>query len=574
MPQAIQVLSEETINQIAAGEVIEDPSSVVKELVENGVDAQATRITLEIKGGGFQEICVSDNGKGMSREDLFLCLERHATSKIRFAEDLSSIFCMGFRGEALASIAAISKITVTTCQKNEAHELYAEGGKILSLKEAARNPGTTVQISSLFYNVPARRKFQKSARSAQNEIVKMLTKLALAHPFLEVKCLADGKEVFSSFMKRAEEKEKMTEQVIEKVLGSSFLEGASTVHFKKNGCFILGHVGAAHLSRKSRAGQYLFVNGRSVISPQISRAIYAGYGTRLPSNEHPTFVLNLTLPTEWIDVNVHPQKKEIRLREESQIEGVIREGVFNALQGSSFSSPSAVSFEEVKTPFDWSSEVQPALKFREQPQTLVAHFPTLKLPIIGLYSHYLILDACHLDSSIFHGGEEGLVLVDLELAQARLMFEAMLDRLEGKGEMQALLFPITFELSTHEKGVVEMHLETLQKLGIAIREFGGSTFVVDAIDPYFEEDQVESLVHELIDTLQRFGDHEELEEEKKKKLALRTLRFVRSQKESYTIEEAKALVTELFKAESPYQSPTGSPTCAHLNQDELNKYFR
>lgn len=559
MSTTIQVLPDETINKIAAGEVIENPASVIKELVENGVDAGASRIIVEMSGGGFQEICVSDNGKGMNREDLLLCLERHATSKIRKAQDLHSVLSMGFRGEALASIASISKMTVTTCQKQEAHTLYAEGGKIRSIREAARNPGTTVQVRSLFYNVPARRKFQKSVRSCQSESLKMLTKLALAHPFLEIKCLADGKEVFSSFMKRLDDREKVTRAVIEKVLGPSFLEGTSRVAFEDKGCTVWGWIGAAHQTRKNRTGQYLFINGRAVISPQMTRAIYEGYGTRLPSNEHPTFVLHVTLPTEWVDVNVHPQKKEVRLGEDNQIEGVIRQGVFQALQGFE-ASPEP---REIPSPVSWSAGYEPTFQLREEETDLPPLLPSLMLPVIGLYAHYLLLDA----------DEKGVLWVDLQAAEARLCFEALLEHFEGKGEMQTLLFPVTLELRGHEKASVDMHLKTLHEMGVGIRPFGENTFVVDAIDPHFEEEKIAPLIHELLDVLERFGDTKHVEKEKQKKLALTALRFARSQKSGYTLEQARTIVRQLFKTDTPLQGPTGKPIGVYFSSDDIKKHF-
>lgn len=570
MATTIHVLSEETINLIAAGEVIENPASVVKELVENAVDADATRVTVEIQGGGFKHLAVSDNGKGMSREDLLLCLERHATSKIRIADDLTSIFSMGFRGEALASIAAISKMRVTTCQKEEAYELYAEGGRIRSLEVASRNPGTTVMINALFYNVPARRKFQKSAQSCQNAIVKMLTKLALAHPFLEVKCIAEGKEVFSSFMKRSQEKEAVTFQVIEKVLGTAFLEGASEVRFSEEGCVLYGLIGPPHQCRRNRTGQYLFVNGRAVQSAEISRAIYEGYGTRLPSNEHPTFVLHLTLPSEWIDVNVHPQKSEIRLHEASEIEHVIRKGVFEALQGRVTQEvTSSPQFEPAPA---WGSQIETAFQFREErEESPPPELPTQHLPIIGLYSRYLLLDASGVDLPI--GGSDGIILLDLQAAKAQITFESILSRFEQAGEMQTLLFPVTFECATHEKALIESHLPTFQKLGIAIRSFGENTFVVDALDPHLEETEIESLIYELSEILNQFGDDEHLAKKQQKKLALSILRYARSEKEGMTLEQARAIAKQLFSLESPFHGPTGKPTCIYMSQDEIENYF-
>lgn len=566
MARTIRILDDATINQIAAGEVIENPASVVKELIENAVDAGAQKVTVEIQSGGFQEIKIIDDGKGMDKDDLFLCLERHATSKIRSAEDLQTSLAMGFRGEALASIAAVAKIRMTTCQNDRGfgNELYAEGGRIKKIQEAARKKGTTVTVSTLFYNVPARKKFQKSPRSSQSDIIRILTQLALAHPELEIKCLADGREVFSSFFPRSKEKETAMQELIEKVLGKSFLEGATPINDREGKCHIAGYIGAPHQARRNRTGQHLIVNGRYVESPQITQYIYEGYGTRLSSQQHPAFVLHLAIPADWIDVNVHPQKKEIRLNEEMQIGPLIRQGVFRALQGK------VSSFSDAPRVTNWYEEAQPAILFREEKSEVKNPvLPFAALPVIGLYDHYLILDGSQLDEAFSIPGQrgplDGLMLIDLHAAKARLSYEAFLKRFEGEGELQTLLFPLTLEFSQHEKEKVEHYLETFNLLGISIRPFGGSTFVVDAIDPHLDEGKIEALIYELIESLDRSPPQ--------KKLALTAARYARLQKEGYALHEARALVTQLFKAESPFQSPTGKPICMQVSRDEIKKYF-
>ena len=265
----IQILSDQTINKIAAGEVIENPASVVKELVENALDAKSSAITVEIERGGFSLIRVSDDGCGMSRDDLLLSLERHATSKIRIAEDLEEVLTMGFRGEALASIAAISKTRVVSAQKGQAlgGEVVAEGGKIRSIDPAARNEGTTVEIAMLFYNVPARKKFQKSQGASLSEITRFLTRFGLSHPEIHVRCIADGKEIIHTLPGAIEER-------LKAFLGETFLNRAKKVEKTDNRCFLSGFLGSPLDARTNRLGQYLFVNGRCVRCPQIARAIY------------------------------------------------------------------------------------------------------------------------------------------------------------------------------------------------------------------------------------------------------------------------------------------------------------
>jgi len=383
---AIRILSEETINKIAAGEVVEDPASVVKELVENAIDAKATSIAIEIKGGGFSMIRVSDDGTGMSQDDLLLSLERHATSKIRSAEDLIEVLSLGFRGEALASIGAISRMRITSCPKDMVvgAKITCDGGKLGRLEVASRSAGTTIEVLSLFYNVPARKKFQKTAASSQAKIFKVLTKLALANPKLTFRFLADEKKVLSSHIGTLE-------KTCEEVLGARFLKGTSSVDHEENRCHLEGYLGSPLDARRNRLGQYLFVNGRGVVCYEITRGVYEGYGTRLGSQDHPTFVLHLTLPPEWIDVNVHPQKREIRLREQRVVQEVVRRGVLSALQGRSVSLTAAPEVE----PFNFPT--LPPLRFQEAREeeevpTLDLELEAMNIPVVGQFNHFLLLD--------------------------------------------------------------------------------------------------------------------------------------------------------------------------------------
>jgi len=571
MSTSIQLLSEETINQIAAGEVIENPASVIKELVENSLDAKASQITIEVEEGGFQLIRVSDNGMGMSEQDLKLCIERHATSKIRQAKDLEAIFSMGFRGEALSSIASISKITLTTSLGNEGQSLYAEGGAIHACALKARTRGTTIEVHSLFFNVPARKKFQKSPLSSQNALLKMVTKLALAHPEVEIRCICDKTEKFSTFMNRSSERQEMFKQVAEKVLGEAFFDEALPIHHKSEECEITGFIGAPHQSRAHRTGQFLVVNRRVIDSPELLRAIYEGYGTTLKAHAHPTFFLHVTLPLAWIDVNVHPQKKEIRLHEKNLAEQFVQRGVRKAFQKIALPSKSTTQFESFEVEENWMQETAPLFKCKEEETTAPTHFFSDHLPAIGLYAHYLLIDSSHAPFVLKE--EPGVIWIDLEAAEARLFFEAFLSRFTDQGAMQNLLFPVTFEVSVEEEGQIEPHLQLLEKLGVAARSFGKQTFVVDALDPHLDEEQIAPLVRELVTVLERFDDPLHLEKKEQKKLALHLMRYVRSKEEEYHSENAQMIVKELLKSENPFHSPTGQPICIHMSQNEIKKAF-
>ena len=264
MSSRIKVLSDQTINQIAAGEVIENPASVAKELIENSIDAGAISITIEINGGGFQCIRIIDDGVGMSRDDAILSLERHTTSKIRELDDLQTLFSMGFRGEALASIAAISKMTILTANGTDGIRIFVDGGKMITVDHCARKQGTTIEVRSLFFNVPARKKFQKTASRSLAEIVKMITKLSLAHPIVAFKLFSHDKEIFhaqASILKRC----------IHDVLGEKFLQVPTQIQADLETCKIDGFIGSPSEARHNRTGQYLFIGPFNIEVQQIDK---------------------------------------------------------------------------------------------------------------------------------------------------------------------------------------------------------------------------------------------------------------------------------------------------------------
>ncbi len=554
---SIRVLSDQTINQIAAGEVIENPTSVLKELVENALDAGARNITVEIERGGFSLIRVSDDGCGMSQDDLLLSIERHATSKIQKAEELNEILTMGFRGEALASIAAISKMKMTTAVKGNplGSELISDGGKIRSLEGAARRPGTTIEVRALFFNVPARKKFQKSVRGAQNENVKRLYILALAHPEVRIRLIVDGKEVRDVLPGNLKER-------CNAVLGEGFLKGASSIDYAQNRCTMKGFIGSPLDARTNRLGQYLFVNERAVFCPQISHAIYEGFGTRLDTRLHPTFVLHLTLPTEWVDVNVHPQKREIRLREGQVIQEALRKGVMGAFKGS---TPTPVKVE-------WNFEETP-LKFQETPKvelpTLDLQLPSEELPVIGLFSSFLLVHPTPLLKPPYETTPfDGLFLVDLEGGAARLLYERFLKK--EALPLQTLMIPLTLEFVPQEGEILSDHLDGIKKMGIDLRPFGEGSFIVDALAPEINEGEVEGLLQKFLEVF----DQNLAQKEKEKKLAFTLCSYARSRKKGWTILEAKRLVIELLKTESPYHCPKGKTTVVYLSHEKLSSLFQ
>jgi len=459
----IALLSDEAINQIAAGEVVENPASVVKELGDNALDADATRITIKILAGGHQAICIEDDGCGMSREDALLCLLRHATSKIRTLSDLDKLFTMGFRGEALAAIASVSQVEIRTSDGCETTRLVAEGGKILNEESCARNRGTTLEIRSLFFNAPARRKFQKSPQASTAAIVRILESLAIAHPHVAFSLYSQGQLLLD--LKPATLQERILELFDEEMApGFWFDEGR-----------VKGFLGKPEEAKATRSGQFLLLNRRPIASPLLSRALKDGYGTRLGTGSHPTAVLLLELDPEEFDVNVHPQKREVRFRRESALFSEVLRAVQKALlpkqeatRSFIFSEPAAASFFSREEPLiierqERQGELWPQ-EFEERPLATIGSF--------------LLLE------------RQGKIFVaDLG--------EIYLNQALHPRERQSLLFPLECSFSLEETQMASELLEQLAKAGLDARMVGPRQFYVDAIPEWLDTEKTGQLIAAL-----------------------------------------------------------------------------
>lgn len=593
MSSKIRVLSDTTINQIAAGEVIESPASVVKELVENALDAGAKKIIVEMQGGGLHLLRITDDGSGMNRDDALLCLERHATSKIHDAKDLFSIQTMGFRGEALASIASISKMTLTTSLVEIGVQLEVEAGKIKSIDPHPRNRGTTIEVRHLFYNVPARKKFQKSPSACASEITRALTNLSLGHPGVSFTLYNHDELVFNAEASRGESFMEKMEKRIADTLGAGFLSSVIQINEKEGPLTLQGIIGTPENTRHNRAAQHLFINQRAVISPSISFAIRDAYGTRIASDRHPAYVLHIDMPYHLLDVNVHPQKKEVRIAQEPWIKEMLQKAIRRSLEkpaaqiaGHTSAVFADFSFDEDElASFENRSKIPPSLPytFREERESSSQTFaqPTLTmgydtLQVIGLWSHYLLIEPDCLRERISLSMEEGgLCLVDLYAAKSRVIFERLLTSSIEPCHKQGLMFPLSFEMSVFEAKELLSYLPNLDQMGFGITQAGPRAFMVDAIPSFLEESDVQNILHEI--TAQSISldneDTEGLEMKKVRHLAEVSCRFVGSRKGMYLLNEAIALVQELLKTSSPCHCPQGSKTIAYLSAKDVSTFF-
>lgn len=613
MKSIIRVLDEITINQIAAGEVIENPASVVKELVENSIDAGSTDITVEVKGGGRQLIRISDNGSGMCKDDALLCLERHATSKIHSIEELHETLTMGFRGEAVPSIASISKFTILTNAETTPENgtmLVVEGGKILKVSSAVREKGTTMEVKGLFYNVPVRRKFQKSPAHDAAEIQKVITLLALANPTIAFHYINNEERILQTTNGSTDQQESL-KQRIDELLGFEYLESSSWIEGGNSSCKIYGWVGAPHAHRQNRTGQYIFINKRAVAAPFVGYALKDAYGTLLPPRRHPTFILYLELPTNGVDVNVHPQKKEVRLRKEGEIRELLLQSAREALQTHPLEyAPDFIiepCFHSVAPAFNLEQfvlreEPLPADPYPDfyqaptprpeikNPAPSSATFAPMQIPIpipegkidnpvpkvLTTLPGYIVVETSSIEW--FQGRIGGLSLVDQKAAHNRILFEKLSSTKPESLQVEELLIPHTLELASQEAEMLKPCIQMLQTKGISIKEFGGNSFVVDALPAIIGNVDVKALILDLIHDLKEAAEYTResdfLEQRLSRSIASAAARASVSKSAKLGLEEAQGLLKELFKCKSPHISPTGQPTVARFSDEEIAKQFR
>jgi DNA mismatch repair protein MutL len=583
MAATIQVLSDHTINQIAAGEVIENPSSIVKELVENALDAGSSKVVIETLGGGLDLIRISDDGCGMSPEDAVLCLERHATSKLKEAEDLLRVMTMGFRGEALASIASISKMTIQTAEENGiGTRIEVEGGVVQSIKPCARTRGTSIEVRQLFYNVPARRKFQKSPTGCASEITKVVTILSLAHPSIGFDLYQQNQEglkfpretgdFLASFQSRAK-----------KALGEAFTSEAFLIESTFAPFSLKGIIGSLQNTRPNRSLQYAFVNKRAVLCPFLSFAVKEAFGTRIAEDRFPVYAIHLEIPTSYLDVNVHPQKKEVRFREES----LLRYKVQEALQQQLFSkeieadnplstNPVAFNLFSKESFFAKPSQEEPCfvqeellVRNKEDQDSLQMTLPfERKVHPIGLYESFLWVyghSAGYLQLDI---KPEGIWVVDLQAAGSKILFDSL--QQQGPVLMQNLLLPLSFSCSLAEAEEMQARLGELEKWGFSLRSSGKQSFLVEGIPSVLQEAESLDFLRQFLSTEEKGGLSKIGEE---RKLASICSRQMASRKQSYSLFSALEVLYALAKTKCPLFCPLGNKTIVQIGNDELLQWF-
>ncbi|MCM8765334.1 MAG: DNA mismatch repair endonuclease MutL [Candidatus Omnitrophica bacterium] len=559
MNKRIIILPPEIVNKIAAGEVVERPASVVKELVENSLDAEANLIEVEIKDAGIKSIKVTDNGTGMGKDDALICTQPHATSKISSLEDLEKISTLGFRGEALSSIASVSLMRIITHNVKESSgiELEIEAGEIKNVREIGSPQGTTVEVKNLFFNTPARRKFLKSPATELTHIIRIMEQFALAYPEVNFRLFHQEKELFN-FIPQKEVKER-----IKDVLGKEWAENWLELSFKENNLKISGFISKPNFSRLDRYGQFFFVNRRTVVNKTLSHALAVVYQELLPKERFPVAIIYIEIEPHLVDVNVHPTKREIRFQNESLIHNYLVKAIKEALTKNSLLSEirdeDSTSFlQKVK------EEAPPYSLFKENFSSQVKGSPLLeislfrKAPFLQLKDLYIVT-----------ADEEGILIIDQHAASERIIFAGLAEA-EEKKEVQRLLIPEVVDLGLKESQIIKENLEELRNLGFELEEFGKNSFQIKAI-PAIISKSPKQLILDIVSEIQ---EDKTIRLEREKLLSLIACHSAVREGDSLEETQIARLIQDLKNTKFPWVCPHGRPTMIRLSWEELRKRFR
>ena len=557
----VQLLAEHVADQIAAGEVVERPASVVKELVENALDAGAHAVRVELEDGGKTLIRVSDDGSGMDREDARLALQRHATSKIRTATDLIGVATFGFRGEALPAIASVSRFELETTGDGEAGatRLRVTGGKLEGEDASARQRGTTVTVRGLFYNTPARRKFLRATATETRAAVEALTVLALTRPDVAFSLTSDGRVLLDC---------SPATRLIDRVHALWGAELADTLLAVSHRAGPLEVTGLAQRPAQARpAGRkgYVFVRGRPVRDPFILRAAEAGYRSTIAPGDRPSLLLFLDLPGDAVDVNVHPAKLEARFRDKFFVERVVEEAVREALAPLESAAPiGGVGFQVSGAWFQREGSVQPTAGvplelFRAESLTPDTRHQT---PLLQVFDTYILFQT-----------DSGVAIVDQHSAHERVLYEDVMRQLSGDGApAQRLLLPLTLDFAPAELDAIEAHRELLARIGYEIEPFSGRSIVVHTAPNPHPRFEAARCLQELVADLAggRFGGWQNRLE---RFAATYACRAAIKAGQTLDADEMRQLIVRLLSATLPAHDVHGRPSMVQLPKEELERRF-
>jgi DNA mismatch repair protein MutL len=606
----IKILPEELCNKIAAGEVVERPSSVVKELLENALDAGATEVLIELGGGGKTLIRITDNGCGMNRQDALLCFERHATSKISTDEDLFALTTLGFRGEALASIASVSRMNLKTCDNVDGLGQYIqiEGGKIKKVEQLGLPVGTSVEVKNLFFNLPARKKFLRKDQTELGHAADVVSKLALARPDVSFRLLHQDRLMLDL------RREKALPERLAALLGRSLLRDMLAVDETiDENLRVTGLISRPDLNRSTTGHIYTFINGRYIRDRVVQHAIMDGYRNLLMRGRYPVVALFLTIDPALVDVNVHPTKHEVRFRDQGSVHDFIAATLQQVLKPSSWVSqtrqneaqPAALGAVHHRLPYQFAVDapdvVETAVReevnsffFNNQPPTYsddvnvphaavsgqmdtIGHMHQEDLPAVnggGFFSNLLVLGQYH-QTYILCQDQNDLVLIDQHAAHERIGFERLKKAYQDGGvQRQQLLFPEVFELDYKSADALEENLVELERLGFEVEPFGGKSFAVKALPALLAAASVAKLVTDVALELVRIGREGHVTESIDKVLIMLACHRVIRANQALNHYEMKTLLADLDAIDFKGHCPHGRPVFARMSLYEIERLFR
>lgn len=610
----IRILADRVANQIAAGEVVERPASVVKELLENSVDAGATKIEVEFRNGGKSYIRVEDDGMGMSQDQALLSLERHATSKIREANDLNFVRTFGFRGEALPSISSICRFTLRTRSQSdkEGSEILVNGGKMVHVKECGMPKGTRIEVSQLFNSVPGRRKFLKTEITESTHLMHLAKLYALAHPHIHFTLLEGGRTIFKS-----PACEDLRERVSE-IFGKGFSDSLGPVRNEDSDLSLSGLIGKPGQSRPTRKEMIFFVNQRPVESKTLTYATLEAFHTFIPKGRYPPAILFLNIDPSRVDVNVHPAKKEIRFREDAKVRNFLLGSLldrnrsfhdegrstedepkmevdsnserlvpqidpaalnFYGLKEKDLSKETNDSFKKVAAPFNYSSGQDKVSSFEKSTESnlfvstelITEKFVSAKGD--GLAS-WRFIDRPKNDLALF-SATEGLVALHVRAAYERIRFEEIEDSLKegNKNESQALLLPENLEVDRVDSEILSEHSESLKKLGFEIDEFGRNFFRLTGCPKWLSPESSLNFLKDFLELSREEGINLKTLDIAKEAM-IRESTYNASNGRNFSDQEIILLAEKLLECRNPYTCPKGRPTFFEIPVRDFEKKFQ
>ena len=584
-PVPIQQLPNHLINQIAAGEVVERPASVVKELVENSLDSGASSIQVDIVAGGQKLIRIRDDGSGIPQSELSLALSRHATSKISSLEDLESVVSLGFRGEALPSIASVSRLSIIS-RDNSADsgwQVDADGSELSEIRPAAHPVGTTVEVHDLFYNTPARRRFLKTERTEFGHIEKWIKRLALSRPDVGL-TLTHNRRTVLQLASAYSDAERL--QRIGKILGETFAEQAVHIETESDGIAIAGWLGLPTYNRSQPDTQFWFVNGRSISDKTLAHAARHAYRDVLFHGRYPAYVLSLAMDPATVDANAHPAKHEVRFRDGRKVHGVVAQAIEvalretrpgghaqapTALQGRPEMSQGGMQFHAHSHSYSCASRPSVAETLATY-QTMAADatertgksdVPALGFAIAQLAGTYVLAE-----------NSDGLIVVDMHAAHERILYEKLKKNFDDNNVVrQPLLVPASVAVSQSEADLVEASAEVFEKIGVVVDRSGPTTLVIREVPALLRDADAEALLRDILSDLAEAGQSSRVEEAVHNYLATMACHHSVRANRSLSLHEMNALLREMEVTKRADQCNHGRPTWTAITMAELDRIF-